>query len=251
MIRQPNQLSIVTQEGIEIPICLASPVQRLLALIIDFCSIQVLLSVTFTFLGPAEILLPGLVELLYVVATLSLQVLYGTLCEWYFHGQTLGKFLLKMRVIDVNSQPLEFNQIFLRNLVRPVDAFPAFYLLGGFSCMLSHQNQRLGDLLANTIVISSREATIPNLSHIMKGRFNSFRNYPHLVNRLKKKINVDQVSLAIEALQRRDELDPVARLELFKEMRAHFETLVSFPEEITFSLNDEQYIRNLVDVLCH
>ena len=49
---------------------------------------------------------------------------------------------------------------------------------------------------------------------------------------------------------RRDELDPAARLELFGELAAHFRQMVQFPTEVTEGLADEQYLRNVVDVVC-
>jgi hypothetical protein len=50
-------------------------------------------------------------------------------------------------------------------------------------------------------------------------------------------------------LLRRDELDPYARVELFGELATHFRGKVEFPPEATDGIADEQYIRNVVDVL--
>ncbi len=50
---------------------------------------------------------------------------------------------------------------------------------------------------------------------------------------------------------RREGLDPQARLELFSTLAAHFRSKVDFPAEATDGIADEQYLRNLVDVLYH
>jgi hypothetical protein len=48
---------------------------------------------------------------------------------------------------------------------------------------------------------------------------------------------------------RREELDPLPRIELFRDMASHFRSLVDFPDDATFGLTDEQYVRNVVDSL--
>jgi len=48
---------------------------------------------------------------------------------------------------------------------------------------------------------------------------------------------------------RRDEFDPVSRVELFGDLAAHFQGKVEFPPEATDGVAAEQYLRNIVDVL--
>jgi hypothetical protein len=55
--------------------------------------------------------------------------------------------------------------------------------------------------------------------------------------------------LALQALMRRDEFDPPARVLLFRELVAHFQAIVDFPPEATEGIADEQYVRNLADIL--
>ena len=77
----------------------------------------------------------------------------ASFCEWRWRGQTIGKRLLRLRVVDAEGMRLQFNQIVTRNLLRFVDSLPAFYFVGGLACWLSPKCQRLGDIAANTIVI--------------------------------------------------------------------------------------------------
>ena len=53
----------------------------------------------------------------------------------------------------------------------------------------------------------------------------------------------------IDAMARRDELDPVARLEVFARLAEAFREKVDFPDEITLGLSDEQYVRNIASTL--
>ena len=51
------------------------------------------------------------------------------------------------------------------------------------------------------------------------------------------------------ALVRRDRFDPMARVQLFAELSAHFRAKVEFPPEATDGVTDEQYVRNVLDVV--
>jgi hypothetical protein len=48
---------------------------------------------------------------------------------------------------------------------------------------------------------------------------------------------------------RRDELQPAARLALFREFADYFRSLVPYPIEVSEQLSNEQYVRNAIDVL--
>ena len=53
----------------------------------------------------------------------------------------------------------------------------------------------------------------------------------------------------VEAILRRQDFDPPERLQLFHELAEHFKMLVVYPAEATEALTDEQYVRNVVDIL--
>jgi hypothetical protein len=172
---------------------------------------------------------------------------YGILTEWYWHGQTLGKRLLRLRVMDQQGLRLQFSQIVIRNLLRFIDSLPVLYLVGGLACFFSKNAQRLGDFAANTIVVISPRIREPDLDQILAGKFNSFNAYPHLEARLRQRVSPTEAQLALQALLRRDALDPQARIELFRQMATHFRNLLEFPQEATDGLSDEQYLRNVVE----
>jgi hypothetical protein len=56
-------------------------------------------------------------------------------------------------------------------------------------------------------------------------------------------------SIALEALLRRDETESKARLALFGDMADYFRGVVEYPAEVVEQLSDEQYVRNVVEVL--
>jgi hypothetical protein len=137
----------------------------------------------------------------------------------------------------------------IRNLLRFVDSLPATYLIGGLVCWFNSKCQRLGDIAANTIVIRIPRVTEPDLDQLLAGKFNSLRQYPHLAARLRQNISPAEAAVALQALLRRDELESVARVELFTELAAHFRAKVDFPAAATDGIADEQYLRNVTDVI--
>jgi len=58
-----------------------------------------------------------------------------------------------------------------------------------------------------------------------------------------------EASTALQAIVRRNEFEPSARVELFEELAEHFRRKVDFPPEATDGIPGEQYIRNIVDVI--
>jgi uncharacterized RDD family membrane protein YckC len=78
---------------------------------------------------------------------------YFILFEWLWNGQTPGKRLLHIRVIKEGGYALRFFDTLLRNLLRVVDFLPFFYGVGLTSLLLTRDSQRVGDLLAGTIVV--------------------------------------------------------------------------------------------------
>lgn len=81
---------------------------------------------------------------------------YFSLFETFQNGQTPGKRVLKIRVIKGSGRQITFFEALARNLVRVVDSLPGMYLVGVVSILLTKENKRLGDLVADTIVVHER-----------------------------------------------------------------------------------------------
>jgi uncharacterized RDD family membrane protein YckC len=244
-----NILLIRTPEGIVFSQWLAGPVTRFLAWLVDLLCISAVASV----LGMAAALLGflsmGLAQAVSILLYFALSLGYGMVLEWFWRGQTVGKRMLRLRVVDAQGFRLHFSQIAIRNLLRAVDMLPGPYLLGGVACLLSRRAQRLGDFAANTVVIRSPKLAEPDLDQLLAGRYNSLRDYPHLAARLRQRVSPQEAGLAMQAILRRDLLDPQSRVELFAQIAERFRSKVTFPAETVGGLADEQYVRNVVDVL--
>jgi hypothetical protein len=92
---------------------------------------------------------------------------YFILLEWLMNGQTPGKRLLHIRVIKQGGYSLRFFDTLLRNLLRVVDFLPLFYGVGLTSLLFTRDSQRLGDLVAGTLVVYQEpvqtESLLPDL----------------------------------------------------------------------------------------
>jgi uncharacterized RDD family membrane protein YckC len=244
-----NTLLIKTPEGVVFSQTLAGPVTRFLAWMFDLlCILGLLLALqiltTFLF-----VVSPELAMALSILFAFVVNVGYGMTLEWFWRGQTLGKRLLRLRVVDAAGLRLQFSQVAIRNLLRVIDMLPGMYLVGGVAALFSQKAQRLGDLAANTVVIRIPKISEPDLQQLGANKFNSLRAHPHLCARLRQRVTPAEASTALQAIVRRDEFEAAARVTLFGELAEHFKAKVQFPSDAVDGIADEQYIRNVVDVL--
>ena len=244
-----RRLSIETPEGVVFSFELATPVSRALAWAIDAAAIITACTVAGQVCAAANVFSRDVAAAVTTVLYFVISVLYGILLEWRWRGQTIGKRILGLRVLDIHGMRLQLAQIVLRNLLRFVDTLPALYLVGGIACLFSRNAQRLGDLAANTIVARERKPEEPDLDEIAPAKYNSLLAYPHLAARLRSLVTPEAAAIAIQAVTLRDGYDPIARIELFAELAAHFRSLVEFPEQALEGVTDEQYVRSVLRVI--
>ncbi len=243
-------VEIHTPEGVTFALPLAGPVVRFLAWIADLgCILVLFFTLQPLMAGLFAMLDPDLGAAVSVLTYFAITVGYGIATEWWLRGQTPGKRLFGLRVLDMQGLHLRFSQVVIRNLLRAVDSLPLAYLVGGLACFGSRHGQRLGDLAANTIVARRAAPALPDLDGIAGGPFNSLRAFPRLTARLRQRVDPEEAGLALSALMRRNGLNPDARVALFAELAAYFKTIVTFPPAASEDIPDEQYVRNVVEVL--
>jgi uncharacterized RDD family membrane protein YckC len=244
-----TRLSIETPEGVIFAFDLATPVTRALAWAVDAVAIG---AVSY-FIGEiCQLLKVVSVDVaggIAAVAYFAISIAYAIVLEWRWRGQSIGKRLFGLRVIDINGLRLQLPQIAIRNLLRLVDMLPLLYLVGGLCSVFSRNGQRLGDMAANTVVTRERKLEAPDLEQIAPAKYNSLLAQPHLAARLRNRVTPEAAALAVRAVTLRDCYDPLARIRLFRELAAHFHTLVEFPAEAVENLTDEQYVRSVLRVI--
>ena len=245
-----HQLAIRTAEGIVFNLALAGPVSRCLAWTVDAFCIAATSKMASSLLALLGIISPDLSRAASIIAFFILNMGYAMALEWFWHGQTVGKRLFGLRVMDLTGLELRFTQIAIRNLLRAVDSLPLLYVVGGVTSLINRHAQRLGDIAANTVVVRQTRAELTIPADLLETeRYNSLRDYPHLVARLRQRTAPGEAALAMQALVRRDELAADARVALFREIAEHLKTKTTFPPQAIETLSNEQFVRNAVDVL--
>lgn len=245
-----HSLVIRLPEGVDFALPLAGPMMRFLARTIDWMAEMAILGTISKVVG-----IFGLVSRDFTLALITLlyfviPIFYGIAFEWWMRGQTLGKRVMRLRVMDAGGLRLRFGQVVMRNLLRAVDSLPAFYLLGGAVCLLSRRCQRLGDLAAGTIVVRLEPPEAADLSRLgLESKFNTLREHPLLAARLRQQVDPGVASAALRALLRREQLEPAARLEVFAALAGHIRSLVKLPEDVAVDLSDEALVRAVVDIV--
>jgi len=138
-----------TPEGISLRLSPAGPVPRMLAWMVDILirlAINAVLFSVLGFMGKTGIGIGFIISFL-------LEWFYPVYFELYKNGQTPGKKSFNLYVTMENASPITPAASIIRNLLRFVDFFPLFYGFGFVSMMLTKRFQRLGDLVASTVVL--------------------------------------------------------------------------------------------------
>lgn len=168
-----TDVAIETPEHIVFRHRVAGPARRLLAYLLDlvlcytvFSMVAMLVIVAAVGTGGFSDAAEGAVGTgigLLLVVLFAIQWLYFAVLEAW-HGRTPGKRALGLRVVTATGRPIGFRAAALRNVMRAADALPLTYsggllsIAGLVSMSATRRFQRLGDLVAGTIVIMPERA---------------------------------------------------------------------------------------------
>ena len=156
-----KSIEITTAHNIVVTYELASPMQRFLASLID-----VMIQGLYLMLIAA--LFSSYLSLLYIFGFLVL-FFYHLAFEVFNEGQSLGKKLVKTRVVSAHGMTPSTEDFFLRWVFRLIDITLSLGSVGLISMLASPKNQRLGDLLAQTTVVrleASRGISLKNIEKL-------------------------------------------------------------------------------------
>jgi len=87
----------------------------------------------------------------------AIYFLYHPVLEIALRGRTPGKNMAGVRLVSRAGLPPSRGALLLRNLLRVIDALPAMYAVGLAVCVVRDDQQRLGDLVAGTVLVYGRE----------------------------------------------------------------------------------------------
>jgi uncharacterized RDD family membrane protein YckC len=162
-VEYEDRLTIATPEGLELDLALAGLGSRFVGAFVDFmiralllAALTVVLVGVDAFTGDTPGGRSGLGLAVFFVASFLVLIGYDILFEVLASGRTPGKRLAGLRVVTASGHPVTFVPSTVRNLVRIVDFLPAGYAIGSIAILATARNQRLGDLVAGTIVVRDR-----------------------------------------------------------------------------------------------
>jgi len=202
-------IEISTSQNVFITYRLAHPLMRLLAFVIDN-----------TIIGFSLIILSLLIgDILFEYYIFLPFVFYSLLFESLLKGASPGKMILGLRVVSNDGRELEFTDYLMRWMFRSIDTYGTICALGTFTMISSEKNQRTGDFLANTVVVSLKnknrltftrkvavghssdyEVKYPQAALLNKDEIdlitdvmNRFRNNPNEAHALALEVTTDQI----------------------------------------------------------
>lgn len=157
LVERPER-GIVTPEAVLLEFETASVGSRALAQAIDLAVRLGAMFVVTAALGASGLAGDRTSVIVVMLVTIFVLVFgYPALFEARYDGRTVGKRSMGLRVVTVDGAPVSFRHTSIRSLLAIVDFFlPPIGVVATWTVLLSARNQRVGDLLAGTIVLRER-----------------------------------------------------------------------------------------------
>lgn len=167
---------------------------------------------------------PGITAAFYILVTLPIWA-YSLLCESLFRGQTLGKFIMKTRVVMADGARPTLGALLIRWLMEIFDVY--FSFVGIIPIIVTRRHQRFGDLAAGTMAI--KEPDMREM-HISLSEFAYARpDYqPTYINA--QRLTIAQADVIADVIARIDKTHTVDRKKLLK-LSAKVEKVLSLPNQ--------------------
>jgi len=182
-----SQLSITTTQNVNINFNTASVGERILAYLLDLlvwiAYMVVLFAIVFPLTGFEEVIdgLDGWSQNA-VYGFFMLPIMFYTLfLESLMEGQTIGKRIMKTKVIKIDGYQAGFSDYLVRWLFRMIEVTSIMGVIGLITLMTSKKTQRLGDMAAGTAVISLKNDITINHTILREVANNYVPVYPLVI----------------------------------------------------------------------
>ena len=205
--------TLVTPEGVLLDFEPAGIASRALAKTIDFAAQGVLIAALLIALGLASTALPDWVPVVLAVVGIAAAIfVYPMVFETLWRGRTPGKAALGLRVYTEEGAPVGWLQSFIRSVLQLVDFFiPPGGLCAVLTALFTRKSQRLGDLVAGTVVVRERSTQSPPMPVSFPPPY-GWEGYAASLD--VSAVHDDQYRLVRSFLLRVNELSPAARASL-------------------------------------
>jgi uncharacterized RDD family membrane protein YckC len=151
-----SELSITTTQNAKINFKAASPGERIGAYLLDFIikiAYLIVIGLVFFYWLRLDKIIDTLdewsIRAVFIIISLPI-ILYTITLESIFEGQTIGKKLVKIKVVKIDGYQAGFGDYLMRWFFRLLDTS----IIGLITMISSKKSQRLGDMVAGTAVIT-------------------------------------------------------------------------------------------------
>lgn len=164
-----SELSINTTQNVNINFTVASVGHRILAYLLDLvvkaAYVIVVFYLFFYLLGLNNFIdgMDNWSRMSIIILFYFPVIFYTLILESLLEGQTLGKKLLKIKVVKIDGYQASFGDYLMRWIFRIVDVNFSGGVVGLISIIVSDKSQRLGDMTAGTSVITLKNNI--NINH--------------------------------------------------------------------------------------
>jgi len=238
-----SELTIVTPEHVHIRLEPAGAGSRFLAILIDSMIVQGISMILLIVLSMA---LPrGIALAVFITANFILTWGWHIYFETRHQGRTPGKRVLRLRVIDARGLPVSLYQSLVRNITRVLDFAPLFYGIAAIASLSSSTRRRLGDVIADTLVIRDAQPLAYKGQLAAERRYNSLRT-PRVLRLIRHRISLEEREFLLALCLRADNMSADARYDLMEEVAAAYRAALGLEEE---AISGENLVRDLTAVL--
>lgn len=235
-----NQLSITTTQNVNINFTAASVGSRILGQLLDVLVLAAYIIVMYYIidlsgLGKNFSSMDDWSVRAIIILLFSPVIFYTLLLESLWEGQTIGKKLMKMKVIKIDGYQAGFGDYLIRWLFRLVEVLIGNGVIGLLAIVFNKRNQRMGDMAAGTAVISLKNNI--NINHTILQDINEdyMPTYPLVIKLSDNDVRIIKETFEV-AVKNRD-----------------YKTLINLREKIisvtgikNISGNDQDFIRTLM-----
>lgn len=161
-----KNIEITTTQNVTIQYGLASVWVRGIAFVIDLAIIVIVSLILWGI--EAWIFSPKGMEIALYFTLLPFILLYSLAFEQLNNGQSIGKLALRLRVIRIDGEKTNFLDYFMRWMFRALDIYFSLGSVATLGIISSTNSQRIGDLLANTVVVTIDKTERMKLENLLK-----------------------------------------------------------------------------------